>query len=356
MSTQQLGLVLIFQKFRFTRCTENTGQTVKHSVCQALNLNQKETSMKVGISTCLLGEPVRYDGGHKLDKYLRDILGKYVEYVPVCPETESGLPVPREAMRLVGDIDQPRLLTIRSREDQTDRLVNWSRQKLDELENIDLCGFIFKSKSPSSGMERVKVYNDKGHPVPRGRGIFACMFMDRFPLIPVEEEGRMNDPRLRENFITRIFVYSRWISLCSQGLTTGGLVDFHTRHKLLIMAHNVNAYRELGRLVAKASEYQPRDLAGEYISRLMPALKLSSTTKKNVNVLQHVMGYFKKQLTSDEKQELLEVIQSYAHSLVPLIVPITLLNHYVRKYSQPYLQEQVYLNPHPLELKLRNHV
>ncbi len=312
--------------------------------------------MKVGISTCLLGEPVRYDGGHKLDKYLRDTLGKYVEYVLLCPETESGLPVPREAMRLVGDIDHPSLLTIKSRKDHTAGLENWGRQKLDELENMDLCGFIFRSKSPSCGMERVKVYNDKGHPVPRGRGIFAGMFMDRFPLIPVEEDGRMNDSRLRENFITRIFVFSRWRKLCSQDLTTGRLVDFHTSHKLLIMAHNVNAYRELGRLVAGASQYHPHELAQKYISWLMPALKLSSTTKKNVNVLQHVMGFFKKQLTSDEKQELLEVIQSYADSLVPLIVPITLLNHYVRKYNQPYLKGQVYLNPHPLELKLRNHV
>ena len=312
--------------------------------------------MKIGISTCLLGENVRYDGGHKLDRYLRDLLGKYVSYVPVCPETESGMPIPREALRLVGDIDSPRLVTQKSGEDYTSVMQSWASKRLDALEKEKLCGFIFKSKSPSSGMERVKVYNDKGHPVPKGRGIFAGMFMERFPLLPVEEDGRLHDPMLRENFITRIFVYGRWLELMEQGLTTARLIDFHTRHKLLLMAHNVNAYRELGRLVAGARELPPDELADQYISKLMTALKLSSTIKKNVNVLQHVMGYFKKDLSSDEKQELLEVIGNYKDSLVPLIVPVTLLNHYVRKYDQPYLKEQVYLNPHPMELKLRNHV
>lgn len=312
--------------------------------------------MRIGISTCLLGENVRYDGGHKLDRYLRDLLGKYVDFVPVCPETESGLPVPREAMRLVGDTLNPRLITIDTRIDHTERLVSWSRQKLDELENEKLCGFIFKSRSPSSGMERVKIYNEKGHPVPKGRGIFAGMFMDRFPLLPVEEDGRLHDPVLRENFITRIFVFSRWRQLMEKGLNTGRLVDFHTRHKLLLMAHNINTYRELGRMVARAKEYNPDELANEYIDKLMTALKLSSTIKKNVNVLHHVMGYFKKELSKDEKQELLEIVKNYSDSLVPIIVPITLLNHYVRKYHQAYLEEQVYLNPHPMELKLRNHV
>ena len=312
--------------------------------------------MKIGISTCLLGENVRYDGGHKLDRYLRDLLGKYVSYVPVCPETESGMPIPREALRLVGDIDSPRLVTQKSGEDYTSVMQSWASKRLDALEKEKLCGFIFKSKSPSSGMERVKVYNDKGHPVAKGRGIFAGMFMERFPLLPVEEEGRLHDPMLRENFITRIFVYGRWLELMEHGVTTARLIDYHTRHKLLIMAHNVNAYRELGRLVARAKEFSPDELADLYISKLMTALKLSSTIKKNVNVLQHVMGYFKRDLSSDEKQELLEVIGNYKDSLVPLIVPVTLLNHYVRKYDQPYLKEQVYLNPHPMELKLRSHV
>lgn len=312
--------------------------------------------MKIGISTCLLGENVRYDGGHKLDRYLRDLLGMYVTYVPVCPETESGLPVPREAMRLVGDVENPKLVTIKTRVDHTKRLEQWASRKLDDLEKEKLCGFIFKSRSPSSGMERVKIYSEKGHPIPKGRGVFAGMFMDRFPLLPVEEDGRLHDPQLRENFIARIFVFNRWREILETGLTTGSLVEFHTKHKLLLMAHNVAAYRELGRMVAKAHDYKPDELAHEYITRLMSALKLSSTVKKNVNVLHHVMGYFKKELSSDEKQELLETIKNYADYLIPIIVPITLLNHYVRKYNKTYLQEQVFLSPHPMELKLRNHV
>lgn len=312
--------------------------------------------MKIGISTCLLGQKVRYDGGHKHDRYLTDILGKYVTYVPVCPETESGLPVPREAMRLIGEIENPKLVTIQTGIDQTKRLQDWSSSKVNVLKDENLCGFIFKSKSPSSGMERVKVYNDKGHPVPKGRGIFAGMFMDRLPLIPVEEDGRLNDPNLRENFITRIFVFSRWRELLEKDLTVGRLVDFHTKHKLLIMSHNEKAYREMGPMIAHAKKYDLTELADEYIAKLMAALKLKATIKKNVNVLQHVMGYFKKQLSSDEKQELLEILTNYSQSLLPIIVPITLINHYVRKYDQEYLKEQVYLNPHPMELKLRNHV
>jgi len=312
--------------------------------------------MKIGISTCLLGENVRYDGGHKLDRYLRDLLGKYVTYVPVCPETECGLPVPREAMRLKGEIDSPRLVTQKTGVDHTEKMKKWAEGKLDLLEKESLCGFVFKSRSPSSGMQGVKVYGDKGHAVNRGRGIFAAMFMDRFPLVPVEDDGRLHDPMLRENFITRIFVFNRWLELMDHGPTARGLVEFHTRHKLLLMAHNMNAYREMGRMVARAGTAAPDELARDYITSLMAALRLSSTVKKNVNVLHHVMGYFKKDLTGDEKQELLEVIRYYSDSLVPVIVPVTLLNHYVRKYDQPYLKEQVYLNPHPMELKLRNHV
>lgn len=314
-------------------------------------------SVKVGISACLLGQKVRYDGGHKLDRYLRDLLGKYVRLIPVCPEVESGMSIPREAMHLVGDAKDPRLLTITSGKDYTEVMRGWAGTKLKELEEEKLSGFIFKSKSPSSGMERVKLYNDKGRVVNnKGRGIFADMFMQHFPLIPVEDDGRLNDPMLRENFIARIFVFGRWLELLDQGLSAGRLVDFHTRHKLLVMSHSVEAYRELGRMVASPKDFNPDDLAREYITRLMSALKLYSTVKKNVNVLQHVAGYFKKNLSRDEKEELQEIIGSYAKSLVPLIVPVTLLNHYVRKYDQAYLKKQVYLNPHPAELKLRNHV
>ena len=314
--------------------------------------------IRLGISACLLGEPVRFDGGHKLDRFITDTLGKYVEFFPVCPEFECGLGVPREAMRLVGDPEAPRLMTIRTKVDLTDRMVTWARKRVGELEQEDLRGFIFKSKSPSSGMERVRVYNEpsQGSPVTRGVGMFARIFMEHFPLLPVEEEGRLHDPVLRENFIERLFVLQRWRQFLAPGPNRRDLVAFHTRHKLLILAHSPNHYRELGRLVARAKELPLPELCRHYQSRLMEALRLKATPKKNTNVLSHLMGYFKKNLTPDEKQELLEVIDFYRQGYVPLVVPITLINHYVRKYPQPYLQEQFYLHPHPVELQLRNHV
>ena len=312
--------------------------------------------IKLGISSCLLGEKVRFDGGHRWDRFITDTLGNYVEFVAVCPEVESGLSVPREAMRLVGDPAHPRLLTVRTGMDHTERLVTWARRRVQELAAQDLCGFIFKSKSPSSGMARVKVYNDQGVPAPRGVGIFARIFMERFPGLPVADEGRLHNPALRENFIERLFVLKRWRELLAQNPGIGSLVDFHTRHKLLILAHSPSHYRDLGKLVARAREIPLKKLSAGYQTLLLEALRLQATPRKNANVLYHLMGYFKKQLTADEKQELLEVIEAYRREYVPLIVPITLINHYVRKYRQPYLQEQYYLNPHPLELKLRNHV
>ena len=312
--------------------------------------------LKLGVSRCLLGENVRYDGGHKLDRFLRDTLGPFVHYVPVCPEVECGLPVPREAMRLVGDPDRPRLLTQKTGIDHTERMTSWAGEALDRLEAEGLCGFVFKYGSPSSGMSQVKVYPPGGGvPSRRGVGVFARLFMQRFPLLPVEDEGRLHDPLLRENFLARTFVMRRWRDFLEHGPSPGALVDFHTRHKLLVMAHSIPAYRELGRMVASAGGEKADALAGRYAALLFRALGLLSTVKKNVNVLQHVMGYFKKALGPDEKRELLEVIGAYGRGLTPLIVPVTLLNHYVRKYGQEYLAGQVYLNPHPQELKLRNH-
>jgi len=311
---------------------------------------------KLGISTCLLGENVRYDGGHKLDRYLKDVVGQFVDWVPVCPEVECGMPTPREALRLVGDPENPRLVTSRTGIDKTEQMLTWAKMRLDQLEKENLCGYVFKSKSPSSGMQGIKVYDKNGVPSKKGVGMFARAFMERFPLMPVEDEGRLNDARLRENFIERIFVYKRWQNFVQNDGSRKGLVDFHTDHKLLIMAHSPKHLSELGKLVAQVKELDPKELHDRYLSTLMTALKLHATIKKNVNVLQHIMGYFKKQLSSDEKQELLEVIGNYHKGLIPLIVPITLVNHYVRKYNEPYLKRQYYLNPHPIELMLRNHV
>ena len=315
-----------------------------------------KTTIRLGISKCLLGEKVRYDGGHKRDRFLTDTLGKYVEYVPVCPEVECGFGVPRESLRLVGDPNAPRVVTSLTQQDHTERMGAWARKRVGELEKEDLCGFIFKSNSPSSGMERVRVYNEKGMPVKKGVGIFARKFMEHFPLIPVEEEGRLHDPRLRENFIERIFVFKSWREVIAQPKTRGRLVAFYTKHKLLIFSHSPKHYQMMGKLVAGAKGTPINEVFDTYQELLMEALRLRTTVKKTANVLQHMMGYFKKQLSADEKQELIDIIHHYRQEYVPLIVPITLMNHYVRKYDQPYLKEQYYLHPHPVELQLRNHV
>jgi uncharacterized protein YbgA (DUF1722 family) len=258
-------------------------------------------------------------------------------------------------MHLEGDPQAPRLVTSRTKRDLTDRMLAWAHNRVTQLERENLCGFIFKSNSPSSGMERVKIFDTNGMPRKIGRGVFAGIFMKHFPLIPVEEEGRLHDPALRESFIERIFVLKRWREMVGQGGEIGTLVEFHTRHKLLVMAHSPKHANHLGKLVATAKTIPAEDLYRQYEALLMEALKLRATVKKNTNVLQHLMGYFKKQLSADEKQELLEVLDHYYQGHFPLIVPITLINHYVRKYEQSYLRIQFYLNPHPLELQLRNH-
>ena len=314
-----------------------------------------EPAIKIGVSTCLLGEKVRFDGGHKHDRYITGTLGRFFTFVPVCPETECGLGIPREAMRLVGSVDAPRLVTNKTGIDHTDQMQRWAKTRLDDLAGEDLCGYIFKKDSPSSGLYRVRVYTEKGHPVRTGRGLFAAAFTQRFPRIPVEEEGRLHDPGLRENFIERVFALKRWRDTLKKRRTVGRLVAFHTREKLLVMAHSQTHYRQMGRLVAAGKSMTPTQLYDRYETDLMGALELKSTVAKHTNVLTHILGYFKKQLSGDEKQEVLEVIGSYRKGHLPLIVPVTLLNHFVRKYRQPYLSEQTYLNPHPLELALRNH-
>lgn len=311
--------------------------------------------IRIGISSCLLGEKVRYDGGHQLDRYLRDTLGSYFEYVPVCPEVEMGLPTPRETLRLADGDDGPRLVFSRSGEDITERMRNWAAKRVTELAQEQLCGFIFKAKSPSSGMERVKLYDRNGVPAKQGVGLFARTFMEHFPLLPVEEDGRMHDPHLRENFIECVFVFKRWRDLLAGGMNAAGLVAFHTRHKLLLLSHSPELYREMGKLVAQAGKLPPGDLTEQYQQLLMKAMRLHASVRKQVNVLHHLLGYFKRQLSADEKQEVLELIEHYRHGTVPLVVPITLLNHFVRKYREPYLAGQFYLQPHPVELQLRNH-
>jgi uncharacterized protein YbgA (DUF1722 family)/uncharacterized protein YbbK (DUF523 family) len=315
-----------------------------------------DSRIRLGISACLLGEMVRWNGGHTRDRFLTDTLGRYVEYVPVCPEVECGLPTPREPLRQVGDPEKPRLVTSKTKVDLTDRMLAWARRRVVELEKEGLCGFVFMARSPSSGMERVKVYDEHGMPHKTGVGVFARAFMEHFPLLPVEENGRLCDTRLRENFIERIFTLNRWREMLTRGRTRGNLVNFHARHKLLLMAHSPKHCREMGRLVGQAKALRPAALFEPYQKLLVAAMELKATPRKHVNVLQHMLGYFKRQLAPDEKQEMLEVIEHYRNEMIPLIVPVTLLGHYVRKYREPYLSQQIYLHPHPAELRLRNHV
>jgi len=314
------------------------------------------TKLRLGISTCLLGKNARYDGGHKLDHYLKDTLGAFVEWVPVCPELECGLGVPREAMHLTGDAKAPRLVTIRTGIDHTERMLKWALKKLDALEPERLSGFIFKDGSPSSGMRAVKVYNAKGQPARNGVGIFAGEFMKRFELLPVEDDGRLHDIDIRENFVERIFVYCRWQEFIEKDSSLKGLVSFHTEHKLIIMSHSPKILGELGNMVAKAKNNKKEELFRAYAKTLMGCLKIKADAKKNTNVLYHIMGYFKSLLSRDEKGELKEVIEDYHNGLIPIIVPVTILKHYIRKYDEPYIKKQYYLNPHPIELMLRNHV
>jgi len=312
--------------------------------------------IRVGVSSCLLGEHVRYDGGHKHDRYITDILGRFFSFLPVCPEVGCGLPVPREAMRLEGDPSEPRLMTRQSRIDRTGQMAAYCAGKLPELEDADLCGFIFKKDSPSSGLFRVKVYGPSGIPATSGSGLFAAAVARHFPLLPLEEEGRLNDPAIRENFIERVFSCRRWKDFLCSNPGLGDLVEFHSRHKLLMMSHSTQIYHEMGTLVAHGREMKLEELFRRYEELLMRGLALHATARKNTNVLMHIMGYFKKQLSPDEKSELLETVMQYHDRLVPLLVPLTLLKHYVKKYDQSYLKQQIYLAPHPAELMLRNHV
>ena len=313
-------------------------------------------SIRVGISSCLLGQEVRFDGGHKRDRFLTDTFGGFVEWVPVCPEVEAGFGTPREAMRLVGGEGRIRLVTVKTGIDLTDRMERYAVRRVDRLARERLCGYVLKKDSPSCGMERVKVYDEHTVPSRGGQGLFAAALRARHPFLPVEEEGRLSDPRLRDNFVERVFAYRRLQELFAGRWTVGGLVRFHTAHKLTLMAHSVKAYQALGRLVARAKSLSRADAEAEYTEGFMTALEAIATPRRHANVLQHMAGYFRTTLDAASKAELQATIEDYRLGLVPLVVPITLLRHYVRHHDVSYLAGQIYLEPHPKELMLRNHV
>jgi uncharacterized protein YbgA (DUF1722 family)/uncharacterized protein YbbK (DUF523 family) len=312
--------------------------------------------IRLGISSCLLGQPVRFDGGHKRDPFLVESLGPFVEWVPVCPEMESGMDAPRESMRLVQVNREIRLLTNKTAEDKTDTLVRFAGRRVETLADDELCGFVLKKDSPTCGLERVKVYGTGGVPARSGRGLFADALATRFPLLPLEEEGRLNDPRLRENFVERIFAYRRLTALFAPRWTMGDVVAFHTAHKLTLMAHKPQAYQQLGHLVGSGKATPRVEFQARYSSEFMAALGTMATARRHTNVLQHMLGYFKKSLDQESRAELLALIEEYAAGRVPLVVPLTLFGHHIRKCGVPYLAGQVYLRPHPVELMLRNHV
>jgi uncharacterized protein YbgA (DUF1722 family)/uncharacterized protein YbbK (DUF523 family) len=314
-------------------------------------------SLRLGVSRCLLGEHCRWDGGHKLDPYLVDRLGQFIEWVPVCPEVELGLGVPRESLRLAGSPDAPRFVTRKSGIDHTEAMQNWARRRLEELAPLGLHGYVLKKDSPSCGMFRVRVYGKGDTPANTGQGIYARELAARFPLLPVEEEGRLHDPKLRENFIERIFVEYRWQKLLAEEPSPGGLVRFHTAHKMTLMAHAPAQYREMGRLVAQAGSLPWEKLALSYDQLLHATLAKPATPAKHSDVLQHLMGFLKHELDATDKEELLGLIADYRAGLAPLIVPLTLLQHHLRRRAvSDWVYEQVYLMPYPKELMLRNHV
>lgn len=311
--------------------------------------------LRLGVSSCLLGEQVRFDGGHKHDRFLTDLLGRYVEWVPVCPELEVGMGVPREAVRLEGDPQAPRLVGVRTRTDHTTAMRRFAAARVRQLASLDLQGYVFKRGSPSCGMERVRVYGQAGVPSRRGRGLFAAAFMTALPLLPVEEEGRLNDPVLRENFIERVFAYRRWRALV-EAPGRGTLVAFHSAHKFQLLAHSPRHYSALGRLVAGQKRQRTAALVAEYGAGFMAALALAATTAKHVNVLQHLAGFCREHLDAADRRELAAVIDDYRRCLVPLVVPLTLLRHHSERHRVTDVLGQTYLSPHPKELMLRNHV
>jgi len=319
-------------------------------------MNESAPAIRIGVSACLLGEAVRFDGGHKRDAYLVDTLGRYVEWVPVCPEVELGLGTPRETLRLVRMGGEIRMVMPKTGADHTAAMRAFAERRVRELEKENLCGYILKKSSPSCGKDRVRVFDLRGLPAKSGRGLFAEALLGHFPHLPVEEEGRLSDPRLRENFIERVFAYARLRTLFSGHWKLADLVAFQTVHKLLLMAHSPRAYQKLDRLVGNARSVPRAELRQRYEAEFMAAFREVATPRWHTNVLQYMTGYFIRRLDFDSRLELHTLIHDYRSGLVPLLVPLTLIRHYVRTYHVAYLQDQLYLDPDPKELVLRNHV
>ena len=328
--------------------------TVANTEADSSHADTPISKIPVGISSCLLGDKVRFDGQHQLDSFVAKTLGQYFEFQRFCPEVSIGLGIPRRPIRLIAKGDTVACVsTVDETLDYTQALSDCAKEQ--RSWHKDLCGYILKKSSPSCGMERVKVY-DGSRPRRDGVGIYAANLMQNFPDLPVEEEGRLGDPVLRENFIQRVYVMWRWRALLREGLTVHALVTFHARHKLILMSHCLNAYKVLGPLVASANKSNIERTGEIYIRELMAALKIRATRGRHVNVLQHIQGYLKNDLDADDKAELKDSFSSYLRGQLPLIVPITLLNHHFRKHPNDYINNSWYMRPYPAELSLQNDI
>jgi uncharacterized protein YbgA (DUF1722 family)/uncharacterized protein YbbK (DUF523 family) len=311
-----------------------------------------DKKLTIGISACVMGEKVRYDSGHKRSNFCTEELAQFANFKPFCPEVAIGLPIPRPTIR---QIINDNIITVSRPDgsgDVTDALTHYGKTVGDKLSQFS--GFIFCAKSPSCGMERVKVHHHHGKGSDsNGVGFFAQQVMKANPLLPVEESGRLNDAVIRENFVTRIFTYQKWLDMQASGVTMHKLIQFHSEQKYLVMSHHIEGYRQLGKLLGGGSGVGLEDLAQQYITGLMAALKHKASRKSHTNTLQHLQGYFKKQLDEAKRQELTEHIDAYRLGLTPLLVPLTLIKHYLMEFPNDYLQQQAYLNPHPQVLRLR---
>ena len=313
--------------------------------------------IRLGVSACLLGAEVRFDAGHKRDRYLTDRLGAQVEWLPVCPELEAGFGLPRPVIQLRGGEIGDRFVLRGEGTDVTEQMATWADGRVTELANAGLDGFVLKKDSPSCGMARVRVHSDDSPMATRtGVGHFARRVMAAMPGLPVEEEGRLNDPVLRERFIEAIFSHNRWRLLVAQGLSRRRLVAFHEAHKMLILAHDEGIYRELGRVVAAFGREPDDVLYGRYAEGFLEAFRRPATISRHVNVLEHLFGHLKRCLGAPEKREIRATIEDYRAGRVPLVVPISLLRFLVEAHEVEYVRGQLYLEPHPREMMLRNHV
>ncbi len=311
----------------------------------------EKEDLHIGISACLVGEKVRFDASNKPSNFCIHELGQHVSYKTYCPEVAIGLPIPRPTIRQIKHND---LIHVAQRDgtgDVTEALQAYGQKVAKVTEHLS--GYVFCAKSPSCGMERVKVYSPEGNAlVSNGIGVFANEIMNANPLLPCEENGRLNDPLIRENFVARIYAYKHWQNVEASGLTKHKLTTFHSQYKYTVMSHDLVAYKSLGQLLARA-DLPVEQMASEYISGLMAALSIKATRKKHANTLAHIQGYFSKHLQANERQELCEQIDAYREGLIPLMAPLTLINHYLLQYPKEYLTRQSYLSPYPKALKLR---